>query len=36
VDFLLALTELFPIGVIAKALRANIGSESAISPTGAG
>jgi len=31
VDFLLVLTELFSLGVTAEALRANIGSKSAIS-----
>ena len=31
VDFLLVLIELFSLGVTAKALRANIGSKSAIS-----
>ena len=31
VDFLLTLTELFPLGVTAEALRAIIGSKSAIS-----
>jgi len=31
VDFLLVLTELFTIGVTAEALRANVGSKSAIS-----
>ena len=30
-DFLLVSTELFPLGVMAEALRANIGSKSAIS-----
>ena len=30
-DFLLVLTELFSVGVTAEALRANIGSKSAIS-----
>jgi len=37
VDFLLALIELFSLGVTAEALRAIIGSKSAIfAPTGAG
>jgi len=31
VDFLLVLTEVFSLGVMAQALRANIGSKSAIS-----
>jgi len=36
VDFLLVLIELYSLGVTAEALRANIGSKSAISaPTGA-
>jgi len=37
VDFLLALTELFSLGVTTEALRAIIGSKSAnFAPTGAG
>jgi len=31
VDFLLVLTELFSLGIMAEALQANIGSKSAIS-----